>query len=305
MQVANCTVDVDPEIIDSPDVTARSCVLPKISLQLGMQSNDPRYIESEYGGGRFSFFLNQWMSATTSGSVHRQKFYSPVSENNIYDAVSTDAFVQFGNTSLHRHRIAMGRFEMPFAVRKKTASPLFWNWTDEAHWKTYNQSLLYTYDNFKDAIFQLGLSEDNDNRARMLLVNYIYDISALEGIRIKTSFLSDDQVRRRFALGIINLNRRRDEIHFEWIREFVLYSEQDVSPFKQIIHFAFQSPIEFQSRWRAEIQDELKIQRHVIVEYDYFFEPLFNVTAGLGFKRGYENQELNVWTFETGMQFGL
>lgn len=302
VRYGNCAANINPDIASWSDYYPSTCLQGQVTALLGYASREPRWHEAYFGQGNAGLYFDRWLSLGISGES--SLFRTSDSKEKLFKQKLNYAAVQLGSSGIHRHRLSGGRMFMPFGFNKRNLNPLFESLTSRDHWYFENRVVQYTYDNFLDTVFQIGLGNNGDMNDQSIAVRYMFDVSALEGTRLIASILAAKSGERKFGVAIYNNNSLGDEIHAEWVRSFHIEREPQ-PPFRQVLLIGYKSKFTEDGRWRAHIEDELKLHRLGTIEYDFPKFEIMYFSIGIAYQKAESEKIQSKWYATTAVNADL
>lgn len=248
--------------------------------------------------GRFSLFVTPWISIHTEGHssilIDRQTNLT-VSRENVNDSVN----FQIGNNALSRHRVSFGKGRAPFRIDHNQRRNLDYIWDLDQFLAPVVDYGMYTYDNQLDWTIQTtyGRLTDSNLRPEQRLfgsARAMHDVAALEGTRIVIGGYGDGLIRRALALGLLNINGKKDETAVEITRTFT-FNPYAPAEFHQLIRLSYISHVQDNLRYKFQYDDFFRYLRlgGLSLVYLPFTPAEFEFT--FGYAKREDSKKLSHW----------
>jgi hypothetical protein len=265
------------------------------ALHIEGDGNTPYGVFSDYRAG---LFLSEWWSF--HGRAHTDYQGLKREETNL-DVEADLTVIQIGNLATHSFRFVVGRAQLPLGINQ----PVHRGWYERQFsydlYRTPMNSVQLAFDNQENVTMDVGLAVEKERKsarqdaepstkvAEELLtaisLRLIYDFPILGSTRSIVSAYSENSGKRRWGLGLLTVGDKKEETHFEVIRELATPDGKG-EPFKQSIRFGFKGAVERGTRWSFQIDDEIDRMTTGLASYEVNLVDRLWVNQGLGYRRG-------------------
>jgi hypothetical protein len=305
------------EIKDDPDQTEFEILPTCLEASIGTWVQHRSLVEEGHlqparlfaGRGKITILPSKWLILQSSAEY---KLWQERESANVLDKdMHTDSVtLQIGNSALNRHRILIGRSRQPFGVNQNTIA----NWSgyllEDLFYGPKNYLASYTYDNQKDLTWttSIGAKEESKRNASArdstVSSRLSFDLAALEGTRILTSFSTTELSQRRGGIALVNRNGKGEQTTFEVIRVWTEFPYDPID-FNQLIRTNWSGKASEDLRVSAQFEDVWQQHRIGNITLKQMFTDQLSLDGTIGFYRT-ENQLLRShWFGALGIEASL
>jgi hypothetical protein len=307
--LGNCQYDQDPA--SKGDSWYTLCIRGKLLGSYINRSEDfPKYQDYTYGEAYMGLHLGPLVSI--HGRASQDLVVHPIRNQ----AKNTESFfLQLGNSSFHRRRATIGKFQMPFGINDKPLMQTYYKfYKTEKFWETEPYAARLTFDDLATTQLDLSVALDHDIAKRKqagrqisadtteFAARFIHDISALGGTRFAISWFEKPEKQRRLSLGMMTINRQEATASLEWVRQWNLVTDDQ---FEQLIRFDYYESLAESHRWLFEYEDQWR--HHWITTLGYDYQPILHCFLRLSasYYRSQIDKSLNHWFGVAGLEVNI
>ncbi len=251
-------------------------------------------------------------------SLHIKPIYRRVLAPKAYTIERKDWYndyfiAQIGNPASSKWRLAFGKMRLPFGFDFNPLMEYYKTLEDRTFWSSPSNGFKVTYDDLRSLQVELGgglsnnsLSTTEKNHSSDVFKNddaislrVSTDFPALEGSKLQGSIYTERNGTRRYGLGFLNINRKKDISAFEWVRHFPVTQDERLD-FTQLLRLTFQSHPINNGRWLFNYDDERYRYRLGTLGYDYLTSQWLYLRFTVSYLKSEINANDSYWFGATG-----
>lgn len=273
-----CELNQDPELNDETQ-WPKLCLKGHVAQQALIRSNYHELNrEFQYGEAYFGLHANSLLSM--HGRVNAYRFSMPQGGA---EKETESLFLQVGNVTLHRFRLAMGRLNLPFGLDLRPLPEIYGAiYKTRAYWLSAPYGVRIGWEDLRNVQFDVGVvtdkktldgmqGEDKPKDPRMQWsARVMVDIAALGGTRFIFSLMDDNPNERRVGGAIMTRDTTGGITAFEWVRRYFRPKPIDRA-FDQILRFQYVGNRANPFNWLFEYEDEFKHQWLASLGFEHSF----------------------------------
>lgn len=251
-------------------------------------------------------------------SLHGKWSYRKL--NTPFPAIQKDtdeAFLQVGNSATNRYRVMLGRFDLPFGIkRQETLNIIQQRYKNLSFWESGPYAARLTVEDLTVIQLDVGVGLEDYRRQRaqsvgasaadtpQIATRLMVDIAALGGTRFVFSHLEHGHFERRIGAGIIARDPGGGSSVFEWLRRFDL-SRPTAKTFEQLLRLTYSGDDKMPRRWIFEYEDELRKHWLTTLGWEYTSDYKVRLRLHGGYFRSRYVGDVNHWFLGSGLQVVL
>jgi len=283
-----------------------------------------------HGDIYYGLHLLPYLSLHLKGSAFQQRVMNPDGDVQEYFYSDRDyAYLQIGNPVLNKYNFKVGELPLPFGVKFSKVMDSYRKNIDQSFWDSPRHSASLKYDTLTNFFWEIGVAtdyyyekiQDDSQETEGVITPEVeksiqqaieamslrtgYDIPALGGSRLLTSFYASKNGERRGGFGFVTVSAKGDITQFDWIRRFRSPNLRKF-PFEQVVRFGYQSTWRSSSRWIVQFDDVRNKYRKGILGNDTQISKNIILRIATSLERNLEERFYrDQWQVLTGIEVQL